>query len=371
MLAKTKSSKILFLSMLLCGVSFVGGCASLTQQQATKDSKKVQSKWPWSKEKEYQMPRSMAVIWSPDVFVAPGATPSRGFGGRIYFYNEKSQAVPVDGELIVHGYDETTRQTAGVNPAKADKTFRFTSEQFTQHFSESQLGASYSIWIPWDQESEGSSRKIVLIPTFVGEDGKVVRGDSSQVVLQGTTAPDPQVPQDPMAPLRDAMRSSSDQGSPVQAASYHADILRVDPPDHANRIPSSGLRTTTISIPSTSGGRRAGSVVLPPSQLDSKQLSYPVQPAIQFAPSTTSVSPAGWQNVPSVEPMGRISDGTVVPSSNPPATTASSPSGSSAGSLPKPQPMPAWGRPWPQVDHRPMEYSGGWNGAGVNQGTMP
>jgi hypothetical protein len=369
--AKMNHSKLFSLFTLLCTLCFFGGCATFTQQTTAKDSKKGESKWPWSKEKEYQMPRSMAVIWSPDVFVAPGATPSRGFGGRIYFYNEKSQAVPVDGELIVHGYDETTRHAAGANPAKADKTFRFTSEQFTQHFSESQLGASYSIWIPWDQEAEGTSRKIVLIPTFVGKDGKVVRGDSSQVVLQGTIANEAQVPQDPMAPLREAMRSPSDQGSAVQAASYHADILRVDPPDHANRIPSSGLRTTTISIPSTSSGRRAGSVALPPSQLDSKPLSYPVQPAIQVAPSTSSVSPAGWQNVPSFEPMGRVSDGTVVPSSNPPATATGSQSGSPARSLPKPQPMPAWGRPWPQVDHRPMEYSGGWNGAVVNQGTMP
>ncbi|MFM8325640.1 MAG: hypothetical protein ACKN9U_12325, partial [Pirellulaceae bacterium] len=95
MLARMNPSRISSLLLLVCTVSFVGGCASLTQQQTAKDAKKSQSKWPWSKEKEYQMPRSMAVIWSPDVFVAPGATPSRGFGGRIYFYNEKSHAVPV------------------------------------------------------------------------------------------------------------------------------------------------------------------------------------------------------------------------------------------------------------------------------------
>jgi|LakMenEpi03Aug12_release.lakeMendotaPanAssembly.Ray.scaffolds.fasta_scaffold00056_13 hypothetical protein len=358
MLARMNPSRISSLLLLVCTVSFVGGCASLTQQQTAKDAKKSQSKWPWSKEKEYQMPRSMAVIWSPDVFVAPGATPSRGFGGRIYFYNEKSQAVPVDGELVVHGYDETTRQTAGANPAKADKTYRFTSEQFTQHFSESQLGASYSIWIPWDQEAEGTSRKIVLIPTFIGKDGKVVRGESSQVVLQGTTATEPQAPQDPMAPLRDAMRHSPDQGSPVQAASYHADILRVDPPDHANRIPSSGLRTTTISIPSQSGGRNTPR----PAPSPTTGLVIPagaVYPAFN-APGSNNASAmdATWQTQGSVPQAGAYGSMNQPPATAPGPNPPMAAPGASLGAVPQAM-TPAWGKPWPQVDHRPMQPSRG------------
>jgi hypothetical protein len=364
MLAKMNSPKLFSLLALLCTISFVGGCASLTQQQTAKDSKKSQSKWPWSKEKEYQMPRSMAVIWSPDVFVAPGVTPSRGFGGRIYFYNEKSQAVPVDGELIIHGYDETSRQIAGTNPAKADRTYRFTSEQFTQHFSESQLGASYSIWIPWDQEAEGTSRKVVLIPTFVGKDGKVVRGDSSQVVLQGTTVTEPQAPQDPMAPLREAMKGSSDQGSPVQAASYHADILRVDPPDHSHRIPSSGLRTTTISIPSQSGGRGAPRAVPSPSA----GFVIPagaVYPAVSDpAQNNAAATAATWQaqsSIPPGAPNGAMNHLPANAQGHNPSTAVP---GASMGSMPQAI-SPSWGKPWPQVDHRPMQPSRGIPGGAV------
>ncbi len=358
------SSKILSLLMLLCTVTFGGGCASLTQQQTAKDSSKGQSKWPWSKEKEYQVPRSMAVVWSPDVFIAPGAPPSRGFGGRIYFYNEKSQAIPVDGELVVHGYDETTRQTAGANPAKADKTFRFTAEQFTQHFSESQLGASYSIWIPWDQQQEGESRRIVLIPTFLSKDGKLVRGESSQVVLQGTTAPEPQATQDPMAPLRDAMRSSSNQGSAVQAASYHADILRVDPPDHANRIPSSGLRTTTISIPSHSGGRIAPSAIQSPSSGFVLPAGAVSPAANNPAPNGASATPATWQTqeaVPQSAPHGSVN---LLPANGPGPTPPMAVQGASMGSMQQAM-NPSWGKPWPKVDHRPMQPSRGIPGGAV------
>jgi hypothetical protein len=364
MSARLRLAKITSLIMVLAAVSCTGGCASLTSQQAAKDSKKGQSKWPWSKEKEYQIPRSMAVVWSPDVFIAPGAPPSRGFGGRIYFYNEKSQAIPVDGELVVHGYDETIRQSAGSNPAKADKTFRFTAEQFTQHFSESQLGASYSVWIPWDQQQEGESRRIVLIPTFLSKDGKLVRGESSQVVLQGTTAAAPQAPQDPMAPLRDAMRSSSDQGSAVQTASYHADILRVDPPDHANRIPSSGLRTTTISIPSQSAGRSAPRGVPSPATGFVLPAGAIVPPGSDPATNVPMATTTTWQAHGGVSQAATYGSMNQLPSNVPETTPQTAAPSTAMGPMPQVV-TPAWGKPWPQVDRRPMQPSRGIPGGAI------
>ncbi len=93
----------------------------------------------------------MVAIWTEDTLVQPGKTVTRGFGGRIYFYNEKSQAIPVEGELIVYGYDDSSAASAHslTSNVEATKKFAFTPEQFTQHFSQSDLGASYSIWIPW------------------------------------------------------------------------------------------------------------------------------------------------------------------------------------------------------------------------------
>jgi hypothetical protein len=93
------------------------------------------------KKPEYQEPKSMVAIWTEDTLIQPGKPVTRGFGGRIYFYNEKSQAIPVDGELVVYGFDDSaTTKPSRASPSdmeleQSGKKFRFTAEQFTQHFS--------------------------------------------------------------------------------------------------------------------------------------------------------------------------------------------------------------------------------------------
>lgn len=128
----------------------------------------------------------MVAIWTEDTLVQPGKPVTRGFGGRIYFYNEKSQAIPVEGELIVYGYDDSSAAAAHslTSAVEANKKFVFTPEQFTQHFSQSDLGASYSIWIPWDVAG-GPQKKIALMPTFITQEQRMVRGEASKLTLSG------------------------------------------------------------------------------------------------------------------------------------------------------------------------------------------
>jgi hypothetical protein len=164
------------------------GCSTLTGPKNTKNSKKDTS-WSLFKKKDYQVPQSINVTWTYDIFTKEGKPPTRGFGGRLYFYNEKSQAIPVEGELTVYGFDDTDRSHDGSSIESADKRFRFTAEQFTTHFSESELGASYSIWIPWDA-APGTQKKIMLIPTFKTKDGPVLRGNAATVLLPGVVAPE-------------------------------------------------------------------------------------------------------------------------------------------------------------------------------------
>ncbi len=154
------------------------------QAVATKKSSFV-SKLPWSKKDDkpapYPNPVKMAVTWTPDTLVQSGRTPTRGFGGRIYFYDEKAHAVPVEGTLIVHGFDETATEEKD-----RVKRFEFTPEQFTNHFSQSDLGASYSVWVPWDAVG-GQQERISLITSFQPktENAAPIQGTSSIVVLPG------------------------------------------------------------------------------------------------------------------------------------------------------------------------------------------
>ncbi len=139
----------------------------------------------WSKKKKTPAvgnPTRIVAIWSHDVLNTPGQLATAGFGGRIYFYNDKNQAIPVDGILTIHGYDDTQGpQAQGKYP---DKTYVFTKDQLKHHYGESELGCSYSIWIPW-QAVGGDQRKVSLVPSFKTVAGNLLVGHQTQNLLPG------------------------------------------------------------------------------------------------------------------------------------------------------------------------------------------
>jgi hypothetical protein len=217
------------------------GCSTWSKNSTTSKD----SPWSISKlwKKEYQQPQSMAIIWAPDVLTVPGKPATRGFGGRVYFYNELSQAIPIEGELMIHGYAKQTRMNR-TDEVAADKTFGFTAEQLAGHFSPSDMGASYSIWIPWDA-ADGVREEVTLIPTFKGKDGTIVQGSAAKANLPGRTA----------------------DGKPepiMQTVSYSqssaATNMGFEP-----EPPAKTMRTTTINVPSNASlakPRRLESVTL-------------------------------------------------------------------------------------------------------------
>lgn len=138
------------------------------------------------KETKYQAPTRMVVLWSPAIQNGPDVPKAqRGFGGRIYFYNAADQAVPVEGQLIVYGYNDTAPNQRHVKP---DKKFTFTPRQFTSHYSPTELGASYSVWVGWDDVG-GPQSEVSLVPIFTGASGHIVVGQTSRNTLPGPTTP--------------------------------------------------------------------------------------------------------------------------------------------------------------------------------------
>ena len=127
----------------------------------------------------YPNPVKIAATWTPDTLIQTGRTPTRGFGGRVFFYDEKSRPVPVEGTLTVHGFDDS-----GGDPENDMKRFVFTPEQFTRHFGQSDLGASYSVWIPWDAVG-GSQKKISLVTSFLTAKGESIQGIPATLLLPG------------------------------------------------------------------------------------------------------------------------------------------------------------------------------------------
>ncbi|NND98407.1 MAG: hypothetical protein HKN47_13885 [Pirellulaceae bacterium] len=185
------------------------GCASMSADRPRSKSASLADRLPWGTDKEdedanvpYPNPVKMAATWTPDTLIQTGRTPTRGFGGRLFFYDEKSRPVPVEGTLIVHAFDE-----AADNPKDGVKRYEFTPEQFTRHFSKSDFGASYSIWVPWDAIG-GDRKRISLVASFKTAEGRAVQGIPAIVMLPG--AEPVESPSDKLSKLSPQFRQYQD-----------------------------------------------------------------------------------------------------------------------------------------------------------------
>lgn len=226
--------------MLACSVLLTSaGCAKLDLQT---------SKLPWSKKatSKYATPERVIAVWTDTVYQHAGKPPTRGFGGRVYFYGTEGNVIPVDGDLVVYAYDDNTTQPGTDKPARK---YVFTADQLTKYYSESDLGASYNIWIPWDAVGN-DEKQISLFTVFVDKSGRMVRGNFTANRLPGRRVPTEEERRGfYVSPNRDPGPTAP---APVQQVQYTAQI---DP--YAADQPDSGLKTTTIRIPRTLAERMA------------------------------------------------------------------------------------------------------------------
>lgn len=127
-------------------------------------------------------PEQLIAMWTDASMRKPGvAGATRGFGGRIYFYDGKQHSVKVEGELVVYAFVEKDRQAPSKLP---ERKFVFTAEELEQNYSKTALGHCYDVWLPWGK-AEDQSLSISLLPTLKSKDGKVVFGSQSLNVLKG------------------------------------------------------------------------------------------------------------------------------------------------------------------------------------------
>jgi hypothetical protein len=151
------------------------------------ESFNMKKEFPWAKDEEIPEKRVSKLVssWSETALAKPGQSPQRGFGGRMYFLDGQGKAIQVDGELVIYGYENPAGRACDGPP---DRRFVFTSEQLAVHYSESSVGPSYSVWVPWDQIG-GDQKHVDLVPTFVPKLGQVVVGSQSRMRLPGRQTP--------------------------------------------------------------------------------------------------------------------------------------------------------------------------------------
>lgn len=168
------------------GLMIASGCQSTMPAMSSIASNPFQAKAasPAEPEIEYQSPARMAVIWRETTVSAPGAKSTRGFGGRVYFYDGSNETVRVDGDLIVYAYDDSNHSDD--QSRVPDRKYVFRASDLQKRHSVTGLGDSYNIWLPWDKIG-GERKTIALVPIFKPKEGMMPKSDHSIAVLSGKT----------------------------------------------------------------------------------------------------------------------------------------------------------------------------------------
>jgi len=210
---------------------------------------------PWHDDgPETEVPTRVVGTWTDTVLRQAGRKPQRGFGGRLLFYNDESNnPVHVDGQLVVYAFDETDREPTDNKPTRR---YVFPTEQVPQHMSESELGPSYSFWLPWD-ELGGPQAEVSLICRFEPKDGALIVGEQTKHMLPGAmiakTGPTKLPEGVPFKPgNQQALYSTSSQagGNPMQETSFERPMAS-GPAAGASPAPERRMQTTSISLPAS------------------------------------------------------------------------------------------------------------------------
>lgn len=136
---------------------------------------------PWQETSDKPV-RSVVAFWTEAVIERTSGPPYRGFGGRLLFYPaDMSQPVKVQGTVVVYAFDEDLPPPENLKPVRK---FVFTNEQLQEVYSESKLGPSYNLLIPWEEFSP-QARRVSLIVRYIPESGPSVISEQVKVFLPG------------------------------------------------------------------------------------------------------------------------------------------------------------------------------------------
>jgi hypothetical protein len=200
---------------------------------------------PWAADNDQPTtPASVVAVWTNAVLEQASGPPTRGFGGRLMFYGNDDKPVRVDGTLMVYAFQE-----CGQGPRETpDRKYAFTRQQLGEHYSQSKLGHSYSIWIPWDPIG-GPQQQVSLIVRFSPVEGPAIVGSQTKLTLPG--------PEPPATEIAARERAGSDESSAApETASEQVRPAAHYTPIPPRRIGSNGetgrrrqMVTTTIPLP--------------------------------------------------------------------------------------------------------------------------
>jgi hypothetical protein len=224
-------------------------------------------KAPWGEEEDAPVaPRRIVGTWTDAVLHQGTGKPQRGFGGRLIFYSDDTEKpVLVEGQVVVYAFDETNREATDNKPTRR---YVFPADQVARRMSKSELGPSYSFWLPWD-EVGGSQTEISLVARFEPTEGPIVVGEQTKHLLPGEAAPKtgivnhspPKLPEGipsrPATPTLAELAAQAQAGAnQVQLASFEAPLDPTQPVSPPQFFSTAQIPVTQQSDPSAQPERR-------------------------------------------------------------------------------------------------------------------
>ncbi|HEX4412954.1 MAG TPA: hypothetical protein VH107_04945 [Lacipirellulaceae bacterium] len=283
------------------------GCTSISDWKPSTKIFSMDSTWPFKdKDKPHEgKPVKMVCTWTDTVMTTAGQKPQRGFGGRIMFY-EKDEKKPilVDGQLVVYAFDETGRAQTDNKPTRR---YVFPTEQVPLHMSKSELGASYSFWLPWD-EAGGPRTEVGLICRFEPKGGAVVTSEQAKQTLPGTepvqvaagTPKAPKLPEGvlskPPAQTLQSLQQQRNEQMVAKQANYEAPIngdpqaASANMASNGDMLPSKRLTATTITLPNNFEMPSAAALAAQSQSVQGRSGLQPYlgQPVLQQTPASAA-----------------------------------------------------------------------------------
>lgn len=104
-------------------------------------------------------PEKIVAIWKEATYTVANEQPTRGFGGRLYFYDREKNPIVVDGDLVIYGFDDDS------STEKPEKRFVFDREKLQTRMAVSAVGPSYNVWLPWDHIN-GEQKNVTIVAMF-------------------------------------------------------------------------------------------------------------------------------------------------------------------------------------------------------------
>ncbi len=324
-------SKSLPIVQLAVAAALVAGCrAPKASDFKPSNIFSLKSSWPWrdGDEPEEGTPVRIVGAWTDTVRSEPGKKPQRGFGGRLMFYGpEGDQPILVEGQLVVYAFDESGREPTDNKPTRR---YVFPSDQVPLHMSTSEIGASYSFWLPWD-EAGGPRTEVSLICRFEPKDGAVVTSEQTRHLLPGAIALNsataggtpPRLPEGtasrPARPTLEDLRSKVRTEGGAQLASYESPVSFPATASQPQAAPASAeparrMQVTSIRLPDNFQLPSAADVVATPAASRTPALPQPPATPLHQRPAGQSPPPAAppsTQPAPPVQPLPTASFGSI------------------------------------------------------------